>query len=268
MSKGYYSLVQYCPDRFRAETVNVGLVLLCLEPHAVRVRMTGNYGRVRKLFDIAKAESKNLRLSLSSFANRISKSTSDFLTSEDLAAFAASRANDLHLTEPRLTKVDNLDADFDRLFMQLVEQHSSATLAEVSPAEVLPPVLNDVFFRLQKEKKIWDPGTIIVPIFKRKLAIPYAFQNGVLNYVKPHAFPSSKHAETQAATLAINGDLLQKHLENGEKRRLIVVSTQETSDQAREINEHIEPLFNEYGVRLIRPQSVEDFAREVEQSAH
>lgn len=268
MSKGYYSLVQYCPDRFRAETVNVGLVLLCLDPHTVRVRMTRNYGRVRKLFDIAKAESKNLTLSLSSFANRIHKSADDFLTSDDLATFAASRANDLRLTEPRLTKVDNLDTDFERLFAQLVEQHSSATLAESSPAEVLPPVLNDVFFRLQKAKKIWDPGTITVPIFKRKLEIPYAYQNGVLNYVKPHVFPSSKHAETQAATLAINGDLLQKHPENGEKRRLIIVSTQETLEQAREIRDHVEPLFQEYGVRLIRPQNVEDFAREVERSAH
>ena len=52
MAKGFYSVVQYCPDRFRAEAVNVGLVLLCLDPHAVRVRMTGNHERVRKtLFD-------------------------------------------------------------------------------------------------------------------------------------------------------------------------------------------------------------------------
>ena len=34
MARGFYSVVQYCPDPFRAEAVNVGLVLLCAEPHA------------------------------------------------------------------------------------------------------------------------------------------------------------------------------------------------------------------------------------------
>jgi hypothetical protein len=100
------------------------------------------------------------------------------------------------------------------------------------------------------------------------MEIPYAYKNGVVNLVKPHVFPATKHAETQAATLAINGDLIRKHPVDGEKQQLIVVSTQETSAQAKEIDDHVEPLFNEYGVRLIRPQNVDAFATEVEQSAH
>jgi hypothetical protein len=43
---------------------------------------------------------------------------------------------------------------------------------------------------------------------------------------------------------------------------------QETADQAREIDEHVAPLFEEYKVRLIRPQQADAFAAEVEQSAH
>jgi hypothetical protein len=43
---------------------------------------------------------------------------------------------------------------------------------------------------------------------------------------------------------------------------------QEALEQAREIDEHVEPLFTEYGVRLIRPQLADAFAGEVEQSAH
>ncbi|HET6246906.1 MAG TPA: hypothetical protein VFE47_04330 [Tepidisphaeraceae bacterium] len=107
-----------------------------------------------------------------------------------------------------------------------------------------------------------------MPVYKRRLEIPYAYRNGVVNLVKPHVFPSNKHAETQAASLALNGDLIQRHPIDGENRRLIVVSTQETPEQAREISDHVEPLFNEYGVRLIRPQTAEAFAMEVEKSAH
>jgi hypothetical protein len=268
MARGFYSVVQYCPDRFRAEAVNVGLVLLCLEPHGVRVRMTSHHDRVRRLFAVTSAELKNLKLATHGLTSRIEKSTDELQTADDLAAFAASRANDLRLTEPRLAKLETIDEDFERLFSELVEQYSTAALANNSPAEVLPPELGKVFYQLQQAHKIWRPGVITVPIYKRKLEIPYAYRNGVVNLIKPHVFPATRHAETQAATLAVNGDLIRKHPVGGEKQQLIVISTQETTEQAKEISDHVAPLFTEYGVRLIRPQDADAFAIEVERSAH
>ncbi len=268
MARGFYSVVQYCPDRFRAEAVNVGLVLLCVDPHAVRVKMTGNHDRVRKLFAISKQGSKNLKFSTDGLTSRIENSADELRTPEDLAAFAASRANDLRLTEPRLAKLANFDEDFDRLFAQLVETHSTAELAEASPAEVLPPKLGEVFYRLQQARKIWQPGMITVPVYKRKLEIPYAYRNGVVNLVKPHVFPANRRAETQAATLTVNGQLIQKHPIDGERHTLIVVSTQENAEQAKEIDDHVAPLFRELGVRLVRPHEADAFANEVEASAH
>lgn len=268
MARGFYSVVQYCPDRFRAEAVNIGLVLLCLEPHTVRVRMTSRHDRVRKLFGIGRPELKNLKLSAYGLTTRIANSSDELRTSEDLTSFAASRANDLRLTEPRLAKIDDMDADFERLFAQLVEEHSTAQLADESPAQVLPPKLGEVFYRLQQERKIWHPGMITVPIYKRQLEIPYAYKNGVINLVKPHVFAADKRAETQAAKLAVNGQLIEKHLIDGEKHKLIVVSTQESATQAKEITDHVEPMFRDLGVRLIRPQQADAFAIEVEKSAH
>lgn len=267
MARGFYSVVQYCPDRFRAEAINVGLVLLCLDPHAVRVRMTGNHDRVRRLFAVAKPDLKNLKLTTHGLTSRIEKSSDELRTAEDLAAFAASRANDLRLTEPRLAKLEEVDADFERLFAQLVEEHSSAALAEASPAEVLPPRLGEVFYRLQQSRRIWQPGTITVPVYKRKLEIPYAYRNGVVNLVKPRVFADDKRAETQAAKLAVDGQLIEKYPIDGEMHKLIVVSTQENPKQAKEINDHIAPMFKALGVRLVRPQDAEMFAQEVEASA-
>ena len=268
MARGFYSVVQYCPDRFRAEAANVGLVLLRPDPHAIRVRMADNHDRVRRLFGIAKSESKNLKLSMFGVKSRIESGAAEFRTLDDLATFAASRANDLRLTAPRLAKVDDFEVDFERLFSTLVESHSTAALAAGSPAEVLPPELSGVFYRLQQAQKIWRPGTITVPVYKRKLDVPYAYRNGVVNLVKPHVFPATRRAETQAATLAVNGDLIRKHPADGERQQLIVVSTQETADQAKEVDDHVEPLFKEYGVRLIRPDRAAAFAAEVEESAH
>jgi hypothetical protein len=266
MARGFYSVVQYCPDRFRAEAVNVGLVLLRPDPHALRVRMTTHYDRVRRFFP--KAELKNLKVSVHGMASRIEKSPDELRTEQDLAAFAASRANDLRLTEPRLAVVEDFDADFERLFAQLVEQHSTAELADASPAEVLPPRLGEVFYRLQQSRKIWQPGAITVPVYKRKLEIPYAYRNGAVNLVKPQVFADDKRAETQAAKLAVDGQLIEKHPIDGEKHKLIVVSTQESPKQAKEIDDHIAPMFKELGVRLVRPQDAEKFAEEVEETAH
>jgi hypothetical protein len=268
MARGFYSVVQYCPDRFRAEALNVGLVVMHLEPHAVRVRMTENFRRVRKLFAMGKPEVTNLKLSTDGLICRIESSQNELRTSDDLAAFAASRANDLRLTEPRLVKLDDIDADFERLFAQLVEQHSATVLTETLPAEALPARLDEVFTRLQQDHKLWRPGTITVPKSRRKLDVPYAYKNGVVNLVLPKAFAETNHAESQAETLAISGDLIQRYPIDGEKQALIVISTQETPKQAHEIDEHVAPLFTEYGVRLIRPADADAFANEVERSAH
>jgi hypothetical protein len=268
VARAFYSVVQYCPDRLRAEAVNVGLVLLCVEPHEVRVRVTTNHERVRKLFSIAKPELKNLKLSTQSLANRITLSRDELRTEQDFASFVASRANDLRLTEPRLAKLEEIDSCFERLYSQLVERCSTEVLAEASPAEVLPPQLGEVFYRLQQSHKIWQPGTITVPVYKRKIDIPYAFRNGVVNLVKPKVFAEDKRAETQAAKLAVDGQLIAKHPINGEMHKLIVISTHESPKQEKEITEHVAPMFRELGVRLVRPQEAEAFAREVEASAH
>lgn len=268
MTRAFYSVVQYCPDRSRAEAVNLGLVLLSLDPHAIRARMSSKQGRVRKLFSLSRSELKNLRVASRGMQLRIESDPDGFRSEEDLAAFAASRANDLRLTEPRLAKIDDFDADFERLFSRLVESGATESLAEELPAEVLPPKLGEVFYRLQASNRIWKPGTVVVPVFGQKLDVPYAFRNGVVNLVKPHVFPASKRAEGQAALLAVNGDLIRKHSPAGDKQKLIIISTQETSAQAKEIDDHVAPLFEEYRVRLVRPCEADDFAREVERDAH
>lgn len=272
MSRGLYSLVQYCPDRFRAEAVNVGLVLLCLEPHALRVQMITRHDRVRKLFGIGGEELKNLDLATKRLKSRLESANGEIRTEDDLAAFAASRANDLRLTEPRLAKIERIDDDFERLFEELVEERTKIAPVDESPAgkppEVLPARLREVFDRLEQQQRIWNPGTITVPVLNGKFEVPYAYQNGMVNLVKPYRFSANKRAETQAAKLAVNGDLIQKHSIDGEDRRLIVVSPQETPEQEKIISGRVAPLFKEYDLRLIRPADLEEFAREVEKSAH
>jgi len=119
--RAFYSVVQYCPDRFRAETVNVGLVLLCPEPYALRVRMTNDFDRARRLFRIGERELANLKMYTSGTQYSIEHSLDEFQTEEGLAAFSASRANDIRLTLPRLAMLEDFETDFERLFSELVD---------------------------------------------------------------------------------------------------------------------------------------------------
>lgn len=267
-TRAFYCVAQYCPDRFRAEAVNIGLVLFRQEPRFLRARILDNHRRLRKFFGASGKTLAAVRLCEQNLLHRLNEGGADIVTLDDLKAYVATRANDLRLTEPRLAVVTDIDSDFARLFAQLVEEQSTAALADESPTEVLPPRLSEVFYRLQQSQKIWKPGVITVPVYKRKIDIPYAYKNGVVNLVKPHVFPANKRAETQAATLTVNGQLIQKHPINGEPHTLIVVSTQENAAQAKEINDHVAPLFRDLGVRLIRPHDADAFATEVESSAH
>ena len=268
-SEAYYSVIQYCPDRFRAEAVNVGVVLISPRSRSIAARMTENHSRVRKVFGTSGRALESLKLAKRAMESRLGASSGDIDSIEAMRSFIATRANDLRLIEPRLVKVTDFESELDRLFRTLVETEgvvSAASAAE--PAEVLPPQLGEVFYRLSAARKVWNPGKVLVPVRNRKLEVPYAYQNGAVNLVKPHAFATGKRAESQAANLAIDGDLIQRHPIDGQKHRLIVVSTQEDEAIARELTDHVEPLFREYRVRLVRPAEAEDFAREVESQAH
>ena len=123
-------MVQYCPDRFRAEKVNVGLILVCENPHTMEVRMAREFSRLRAFFALSELDIDNLMGMLEGLENRILAScVDDFRTMEDLWAFALTLANDLRLTEPRLSKIslawpgeiETIKSDFESLFADLVE---------------------------------------------------------------------------------------------------------------------------------------------------
>ena len=49
-TKGYFSLVQYCPDLARQEAANVGVVLFCPDLQFIRARTTDSVGRNPPVF--------------------------------------------------------------------------------------------------------------------------------------------------------------------------------------------------------------------------
>jgi hypothetical protein len=50
--RGYYSLVQFCPDSARAEAANVGVVVLCPDRHFIDCKFASSNDRVRRFFSV------------------------------------------------------------------------------------------------------------------------------------------------------------------------------------------------------------------------
>jgi Protein of unknown function (DUF3037) len=115
--KGYYCLIQFCPDPSRLEAVNVGVLLFCPGTKFAARTAKGNR-RPRKLVD--QLDKASLNAAKRALERRLEVDASRFQTLQDLQQFADTRGNILELTKPRPIKVFDPAADLDKLFHELV----------------------------------------------------------------------------------------------------------------------------------------------------
>src|SRR6202035_617817 len=92
--KGYYSLIQFCPDPSRLEGINIGVLVYTPETAKLVFRLTQSNQRIRKVFG---QQDWN-------FLDRVRGSVQSRLQSErfetvlDLESYIAKRANVVQLT--------------------------------------------------------------------------------------------------------------------------------------------------------------------------
>ncbi len=115
--KGYYSLLQFCPDASRAEAVNVGVVLFCPDVGYRGVLTTKEHRRAEMLFGPESVV--GLDEATAAMRNRIASET--FRNVADFQHFVDTRANSLRLTRPRSVKVFDPDRALRTLFETLVK---------------------------------------------------------------------------------------------------------------------------------------------------
>jgi hypothetical protein len=71
--KGYYSVMQYCPDPSRAQAANVGVVLLTEQP-GIGVRTSQTFARVKRFFKPDESRLARIMDAVRANATRISRS--------------------------------------------------------------------------------------------------------------------------------------------------------------------------------------------------
>jgi hypothetical protein len=264
-TSGYYCLIQYCPDAARLEAANVGVVLFCPDVPFLGARTAPSNDRVSRFFGRDSIDPERLNAAKKALEDRLRVERASFRELADLEKFVRTRANELILTPPRPITVRAPERELGELFEELVGKRER----KVKKASRLQ-TLDQVFHKLKLQGRARLNVRVEIPVLKRTVKFPYAYNNGVLNLVKPQQFSDEEERATKTAMeLAIEGDLLSRHtVEEGRKAKLIVVSSFEPEEVPSGLRDRIHDVLEEYNVEPVPAERVKEFARKVEREAH
>ena len=207
-TKGYYSIVQFCPDLARRETVNIGVVLFVPEKGFFEPRMVADNERVKHFFGTSGDDAKRLNEFKRSFAARIEAEGTRITSLESLQKFIDTRGNQLQLTEPSFVKVRDCRETIDRLFEQLVGgKHRTGKRQSFKDA------LQSRFDSAGISDRICNDFPISIPILNQETKIPFGFQNGDFHLLQPVRFESAKDESNfgLACKYSTEGRIFQEH---------------------------------------------------------
>lgn len=264
-TRAFYSVLQYVPDGGRAEVANAGVLLFVPERRMVELRASESLERVRQFFRPGKTELRRIELALEAFKHRIELSRGEWESEADLAQFVAARADAVRLTPPRLVMVHDPLSDLDGLYQELVGDRERAVVEAASRVQPLPSAVAEIFGRLEAARKVWRPGRITLPTVNEEFEVPIAYRNGRVNYVRPEALTSGK-LNDRLKRLGFNGQLIYKHPVGQDQAQLVVLSSD--PDASRATEERFEHTLADFHVRFVPAARAEEFAHEVEQTAH
>ncbi len=262
--RGYYSLIQFCPDVSRAEAANIGVLVFCPSQRFIAAKTTSDLSRIRQFFPELPVDPKRLLATLSSVPERIQVEKERFQTLDDLNRYIGTRANDVLLTAPRSMAVSDPAADLEVLFSDLVlfapsrrRRKTRASLPELDHA------LRAERFRGRVDLK---PKPVVVPRVSTKLYANYAYRNGRTHLIKIEDLPlSEKKSFQHASVLASQGSLLLDA-----DHQLLVVSTapEPTSTDENELATALRLTFERNSVAFFPSSLLQDLVARVDREAH
>ena len=261
-TKGYFSLVQYCPDFARQEAANVGVVLFCPERQFIRAQTAKSIGRIRRFFGEDGDGYLHLHGMMEALSSRLDVEQSEFKTLEDLQQFIAKLANKIILTQPKPMMVLDPQADLQALYLELVADPKKplTVQAQIPLRKRLDAVLTETDVRRFIQRKI----EVQVSTLKETLRVPYAFQNGRFNLIQPVVFKHQNEAGVRMAACrhAVEGQSLYRHPDAkfGELQMIVVADfTGAPQDSASMVAD----IFQESQVRLVMSDDLPALKQEI-----
>jgi len=262
--KGYYSIIQYCPDLSRGEVANIGVLLFCPEVHFIQAKVAEGNDRIRRFFGQSGHQLDLTRINAikQSIIDRLKTEKSSFNSLEDLQRFIDTRANLIQITQPRFLKVHNPDAQLENLFDTLI---GSRDQSRRHPA--LQRRIAREFKKANVSQWVRENINVTIPAFQRKVTMPFGFRNGRLNLIQPVRFEGKRleTVESAACRLAIEGKSLYDAQRLALQMQLFVVADFVTShDEERRV---ISSLLEAHKVRVFSAEDINPLIQDIQQTA-
>lgn len=227
--KGWFSIVQFCPDPNRLESANIGVLLFCPALSFLDVRVATDNHRIIKFFGPLKPDWQFVDSFKKGLADRVRRESRRIVDHEQLLDFVDRRANMIRISPPRSIRITEPQKQIDELFAELVggvARRSARTEGRLAACLEQPGL----------KQKLYKSVPITVPIDGRQLHVPYAFQNGRFNLIQPVGFQSENALQT-AYKYAVEGDSLYEteHEDFGRLKLLVVGRFRGKDDENKQI---------------------------------
>jgi hypothetical protein len=252
--KGWFSIVQYCPDPNRLESANIGVLLFCPALEFLDVRMSSDNHRITKFFGPLKSDRQFVDLFKKGLVDRVRREKKQIVDHQQLLDFVDRRANLIRISPPRSIRVTEPQKQLDDLFAELV---GGTAKREASITDRLAKSLEQPSL----EPKLYKSVPITVPIDGRQLQVPYAFQNGRFNLIQPVRFRSENPLQT-AYKYAVEGDSIYEteHERFGKLKLLVVGSFRSKSDENKQV---VNRVLENHHVTLYAMDDVDKLVHEI-----
>jgi hypothetical protein len=267
--KGYYSLIQFCPDRSRLEAANIGVVLVCPERKFIDSKIVESNDKLRRFFHGLQLDFNLIKFQKKVIKRRIFDSCAQLINPDNLKTFAQTRGNQILVTEPRSIRVDGDPAlKLDQLFAELVGERTERTKTRDFEQQIVLK-LDQSLQNAGLTKSVKRQVSVNLKSLDRTITAPIGYQNGRFNLVVPREFAqsNSSSAETAACRLAVEGNALYKHPdEHLGKLQLVVVCSFKTAAQT--VHNRIEGILADSNVQMYSTSKLQDLVQHIKQSAH
>lgn len=113
---GYYSLIQYCPDRMKLEVANLGVLVFEPASRYLDALVAELNERIVRFFGDEAGDLEQIDAMKRMLLHRFAVERERIGTVEDLAHFAELLANEIVVTPPRVMRVENPETELRSLF--------------------------------------------------------------------------------------------------------------------------------------------------------
>jgi Protein of unknown function (DUF3037) len=262
-TRGYYCIIQYCPDLGRLEAANVGVVLFCPDRDFLRARTCSDNARIRHFFGDERHDWIRINSYKLGIEQRLETEHNEIRTLEALKDFIAKRANLIQISPPRPMKVHDPEKDLDQLFQELVGGQTRTSRGPTMKSFLLKKLTSAGL-----TNKIRTDIRVTVPISDRQIEIPCGFQNGRFNLIQIARFQGAdpENAKTTACRYAVEGGSLYGNPDArlGDLQLILIGKFGSNQSESRP---GVERILKEHNVRLYATTELNNLVDEIKRTA-